>query len=82
MAAPALQEQVDALEKILVLRERRWATKTHAGKLRIEAEERKLVIAALGWDPEPGMAAERYAATTSEMVRWLERDVTIGLSRK
>lgn len=42
-----------------------------------EPEERRLLIAKLGWAPEPPSAAERYCATTGEL--WQTVAVKFGI---
>ncbi|MGN6105428.1 MAG: hypothetical protein ACTHU0_10015 [Kofleriaceae bacterium] len=48
------------------------ARTSEAYKRRVDALARRLVIAALGWTPEPeNCPGERYAATCDEMLSWL-----------
>lgn len=46
-------------------------------RMAAQATERAALIAALRLPPEPtdGGAAERYAATTGDLIRWLRQDI-------
>lgn len=44
---------------------------TEAAKLRAQAEDRRRMIEALGWEPEGSTAGDRYAARSSELRAYL-----------
>ncbi len=57
--------------KALYFLERWGAAETEKQRTARHAAYRKQAIRALGWEPEAGTAAERYCATTGEMVNYL-----------